>query len=206
MSEVTTLFWDIGGVVLTNSWDRAARRRAIDHFELDAEDFERRHAQVRAAFELRQMTLEEYLQETVFHHPRSFDMAEFRRFMSVQSQPCRKALHLLEELADAGRYLMATINNESLELNLYRIRHFELQRYFSVFVSSCFVGARKPDREIFRRALELTQRTAGECLFIDERAENLDCARALGMRAIEYRSPGGLREELAAVGLALARP
>ncbi|HVX66260.1 MAG TPA: HAD family phosphatase [Bryobacteraceae bacterium] len=204
MAEITTLFWDIGGVILTNAWGRAERLRATDHFKLDREDFERRHQQVAAAFEIRELTLHEYLAETVFHQPRPFSPEEFRRFMRAQSQVCRRALRIVEELSETRRYLMATINNESLELNLYRIRQFELHRYFSAFFSSCFLNVRKPGRELFCRALELTGRQPSECLMIDDRPENLEAPRAMGLRTIEYHSPAQLRQELEGHGIACA--
>lgn len=201
MVEVTTLFWDVGGVLLTNAWDHAARRRACDHFRLDGDDFERRHEPVQAAFETRQVTLDEYLQATVFYRPRDFAPDDFRRFMAAQSQACRRGMQVAEEVAARGRYLMAAINNESLELNRFRIRKFELGRLFSVFCSSCYLGVRKPGGEIFTLALELTQRTPQECVFIDDRPENLVCPRALGMRAIQYHSPKELRHDLARHGV-----
>jgi putative hydrolase of the HAD superfamily len=202
MTEITALFWDIGGVLLTNGWDHAERRRAAEHFGLDLEDFESRHTQVVAAFETREMTLQEYLWETVFYEPRAFTPAEFRKLMFAQSQPCRKALRIAEDLRRTRRYLMASVNNESLDLNLYRIRQFELRNCLCVFFSSCFVGARKPGKEIYNHALELTQRAPAECIMIDDRPENLEAPRALGMRTIQYRTPAQLRAELAGQGVA----
>lgn len=52
-------------------------------------------------------------------------------------------LSFARALADSGKYFMATINNESRELNLYRIKKYDLRDIFSVFVSSCLVGMRK---------------------------------------------------------------
>lgn len=201
MLEVTAIFWDIGGVLLTNGWDHVARRRAAEQFDLDAEELEARNEQVAAAFETRQLTLHEYLDQTVFYRPRPFTEEEFRKFMFAQSQPCRKALQVAEDLRRSRRWLMASLNNEALELNLYRIRQFELRKHLSAFFSSCFVGARKPGPEIYCRALEMTQRAPGECVMIDDRPENLEAPRKLGMRVIHYQTPAQLREELEALGI-----
>ena len=95
---------------------------------------------------------------------------------------------------------MGTINNESRELNDYRIEKFGLRKIFRVFVSSCFVGLRKPEREIYRLALEITQIPAEECCFIDDRALNLECAAKLGMHTIEMRQVEQLRGDLAKAG------
>jgi putative hydrolase of the HAD superfamily len=196
MADVTTLFWDIGGVLLTNGWDVEVRRRAAEYFRLDWRDFESRHERLAAPLEMRQLTLHEYLEQTVFHVPRPYTISEFIKFMLGQSKPCPRTLRVAEEIARMKRYLMAAISNESLELTLYRIHKFSLRDYFCVFFSSCFLGARKPDAKIFSLALEMTARSAEECLFIDDRPENAAGARALGMRAIEYRSVAQLRSEL----------
>jgi putative hydrolase of the HAD superfamily len=201
MAEITTLFWDIGGVLLTNAWDHTERLRAVEHFRLDLQSFETRHKQVVAAFETHEITLQEYLSQTVFCDPRPFDPAEFRKFMFAQSQPCPKALRIAEDLSHTRRYVMAALNNESFELNLYRIRQFDLTNCLSVFFSSCFLGARKPDGAIYKRALEFTQRPPDECIMIDDRPENLEAPRGLGMRTIQYRTAAQLREELAGHGV-----
>ncbi len=196
MAELRGLFWDIGGILLTNGWDRGARRRAMEMFHLDPDEFEDRHEQVDAAFELGQLGLDGYLDRTVFYRARPFTKEAFKEFMFTQSTPYPEALAIVDRLARSGRYLQAALNNESLELNLYRIERFGLRRYFAMFLSSCFVGAKKPDHTIFRLALQLTQVAPEEALFIDDRALNLECARSYGMRTIHYQSPAQLHDEL----------
>jgi putative hydrolase of the HAD superfamily len=98
---------------------------------------------------------------------------------------------------------MATINNESKELNLFRIQTFGLRDIFSVFVSSCFVGLRKPEDGIYRLALNMTQRAPEECCFIDDRPLNLDTASRLGMHVIQMKSTEQLQQELQKLGVAV---
>jgi putative hydrolase of the HAD superfamily len=98
---------------------------------------------------------------------------------------------------------MSTINNESKELNLYRIQTFGLREIFSLFVSSCFVGLRKPEEGIYRLALEITQRPPEECCFIDDRPLNLDSASRLGMHVIQMKTAEQLRADLQKLGVAL---
>ena len=196
MAEITTLFWDVGGVLLTNGWDRAARRRAAEQFHLGWEEFEDRHEFVVTDFEESRLTLDEYLQRTVFCRSRAFSKDDFRVSIFTQSQPLPEVLALVEQLANSGKYLMATLNNESLELNLYRIEQFRLRDYFDAFFSSCFLGVKKPERRIYRLASQITQRALEECLFIDDRALNLECAQLLGMRTVHYQDPAQLRREL----------
>lgn len=201
MAEITTLFWDVGGVILTNGWDLDNRRQAAEHFNLDWEEMQERHEQVLADFETGRLSLEEYLGWTVFYHTRSFTIIEFKAFMLAQSQPHPETLKMLAALARSGKYLMATINNESLEMNLHRIEGFGLRQFITVFFSSCFVGIRKPDEAIYRLALRVTQRRPDACLFIDDRALNLESAQLLGMHTIHYRDPAQLWGELHRYGV-----
>jgi putative hydrolase of the HAD superfamily len=92
---------------------------------------------------------------------------------------------------------MGTINNESRELNYYRMETFGLRKIFRLFVSSCFVGLRKPERDIYRLALEITQIPAEQCCFIDDRALNLECAANMGMHTIQMQSLEQLQADLA---------
>lgn len=201
MPAIRALFWDVGGVLLTNAWDHNERAKALDHFHLDAEEFQSRHEMVVSSFERGKLTLDEYLDRTIFYRERPFARAEFREFMFSLSQPLPENLAFAQLLADSGKYLMSTINNESRELNDYRIDKFGLRRIFRLFVSSCFVGLRKPERDIYRMALEITRIPAEECCFIDDRALNLECAEALGMHIIEMKGLDWLRSELAKLGV-----
>jgi putative hydrolase of the HAD superfamily len=194
--EFTTLLWDVGGVVLTDGWNQAIRRNAAERFDLDAMDFQKRHEQVEVNFETGRLSLEQYLTHTVFYRLRPFTMNQFKDYMFAQSQPHAEVLAILSRLRQSGRYLLATLNNESLELNLSRIERFGLRRYFALFFSSCFLGVRKPDAGIYRLALRVMQRDPQACLFIDDREINLETARSLGIRTIHYRSPAQLLDEL----------
>ena len=201
MSNVHSIFWDVGGVLLTNGWDREARGRAIARFGLDADEFEERHELVVADFETGRLSLEDYLKSTVFCQPRTFDESDFTSFMLAQSQPKPESLALLRALRTDGRYRMAMLNNESAELNQHRIRHFALYDCFDVFLSSCYLGVRKPADAIYRLALQLTQRDPERCVFIDDRPINLECAARLGIHTVHFRDVGALRADLSRLGI-----
>src|SRR5580765_4282987 len=201
MAKINALFWDVGGVLLTNAWDRKQRETALSRFNLDVTEFQDRHEMVVSSFERGKITLDEYLDRTLFYRPRTFSKEQFCREMYSLSLPNADVLDLAKKLAQTGRYHMATINNESRELNHYRIQNFGLQEIFSLFVSSCFVGLRKPEGGIYRLALEITQNQPGECCFIDDRALNLESAARLGMHAIHMNNAAQLGSELKKLGV-----
>ena len=201
MSAIGAIFWDVGGVLLTNAWDRTERAAALEHFQFDQQEFHARHEMVVSSFERGKITLDEYLDRTVFYCTRSFTREMFRDYMFSLSQPLPEVLEFARALTASGKYLMGTLNNESRELNYYRIEKFGLRMIFRLFVSSCFVGFRKPERDIYRLALEITQVPAGQCCFIDDRALNLECAAKLGMHTIQMQGVDQLRGDLAKLGV-----
>jgi putative hydrolase of the HAD superfamily len=190
---VETIFWDLGGVLLTNGWDRAARARACARFALDCDDFQDRHEQVVGDFETGRMDLHTYLERTVFFEPRPFAETDFKAFMFAQSREDPAMLDLVRRLQASRQYRLAVINNESLELNAYRIERFRLRECFPLFFSSCFVRLRKPDPRIYRLALDVTQTPPGAAVLVDDRAINVEAAKRLGMQAIHFRDPRQLQ-------------
>lgn len=201
MSAITTLFWDIGGVVLTNGWDRESRRQAAAAFELDWEDFQDRHDLSFPAFDSGHITLNQYLDRTLFYRPRSFTREEFTAFMFAQSQEYPDTRGVLSSVARTGKFFIAAINNEPLELNQYRIEAFGLRKEFQIFFSSCYVYTRKPDEAIYRMALSVTQRSPENCVFIDDRAINLENPRRLGMNVIHHKNASQLLADLKSLGI-----
>lgn len=201
MAEITTLFWDIGGVIMTNGWDTPARRLAVDTFHLDWEEFNDRHDLSFPAFDSGNISLGEYLNRTLFYRPRSFTREDFTALMFAQSKEYPEARAVLDSLARKNKYFIGSINNEPFELNEYRIATFHLRRDFQVFFSSCYLHTRKPEETIFRIALEVTQRPPQECVFIDDRPLNLENPRKLGMNAIHYQNPPQLCSELQNYGI-----
>lgn len=196
LAEITTLFWDIGGVILTNGWDRHSRREAATTFNFDYEEFQDRHDLSFPAFDSGHISLNEYLDRTLFYRARSFTREEFTAFIFSQSKEYPETRAVLADAARTGKYFIGSINNEPMELNQYRIEAFHLRREFLVFFSSCYVHSRKPEETIFRVALEVTQRPPEQCIFIDDRLLNLECPGRLGMRAIHYQNAEKLRAEL----------
>ena len=201
MTIITTVFWDIGGVILTNGWDRESRRQAATAFQLDWEDFQDRHDLTFPAFDSGQITLNQYLDRTLFYRSHPFTREEFTAFMFAQSKEFTETRAILTKVARTGKYLVASINNEPLELNKYRIEAFNLRRDFVAFFSSCYLHARKPEETIFRIALEVTQRPAEQCVFIDDRPINLESPRRLGINVIHHQGAAQTASELQTLGI-----
>lgn len=198
---ITCLFVDIGGVLLTNGWDRRIRRRAATHFKLELAELEERHGVTFDTYEEGKITLEEYLGRVIFYKPRPFTRAQFRRFMFAQSKPFPEMIDLVGQLKARHGLKIAVVSNEGRELNAYRIRKYKLDEFVDAFISSCFVHVRKPDTDIFQFALDITQTQAREVVYVENTAMFVQVAEGLGIRSILHTDYTSTRARLAAFGL-----
>jgi putative hydrolase of the HAD superfamily len=197
---IRALFWDVDGVLLTGGWGRSTRRRVLPEFGLDPDAFQARHDEVKHAFKTGRLTLEAYLDHTVFDTPRSFSREDFAAAMHAQSALRADEHALATKVAATGRYLMATLNNAPRELHIARVARFALADVFDVFLASCFLGATKPEPAFFEAALALTGRAPHECVVIDDRPAHVESARALGFVAVQHESAEALAATLRELG------
>jgi len=205
MTPITTLFLDIGGVLLTNGWDRKTRRQAAETFNLDFEEMDERHHLVFDTYEEGKLSLDEYLGRVVFYEERPFTRDHFRSFMFDQSRPLPEMIELVCRLKSHYRLKIAVVNNEGRELNEHRISEFKLGAFIDFFVSSCFVHFRKPDADIFRITLDIAQVNPDQVVYIDDRPLFVEVARGLGIRGIIHTGYDATRKELAEFGLVLPK-
>ncbi len=199
--KITTLFLDIGGVLLSNGWGREQRTNAVTHYNLDAEEVNERHHLTFDTFEQGKLSLDDYLKRVVFYEPRTFSMAEFKQFMFDQSIAFQDTIEYFKKIKRAYSLSILAVNNEGKELNHYRIRQFRLFELFDAFVSSAFVHLRKPDVDIFKMAMNIAYADPAQSLYIDDRKMFVEVARSLGMNGIHYQGLESVKEQLNTFGL-----
>jgi putative hydrolase of the HAD superfamily len=200
-AAITTLFLDVGGVLLTNGWDHHARRRAAKNFNLKWAEMEDRHGLNFAAHEEGRVTFEQYLNRVIFYKKRPFTRSQFRLFMFAQSKPYTKMIEMVRNLKARYGLRIAVVSNESRAVNAYRIHKFKLGGFVDTFISSCFVHARKPDVEMFRRALDIAQASPHQVLYIENTPMFVQIAESLGIRSILHTDCKSTLMKLASFGL-----
>lgn len=200
-TKITTLFTDIGGVLLTNGWDRQARGEAAVLFNLDSVDLEERHHLTFDTYEVGKLTLDAYLERIVFFQERSFSYDDFKEFMFSKSLDYSEMVALVCDLKKKYHLKVAVISNEGRELNQYRISTFKLNEFVDFFVSSSFVHFRKPDADIFKVAIDISQSDVETSLYIDDRMLFVQVAEGLGLKGIHHTSYEDTKAQLAAYGL-----
>ncbi len=201
--RVSTLFLDVGNVLLTNGWDHTMRGRAAETFHFDRAEMEERHHLTFGTYEEGKLSLDEYLDRILFYEPRPFTKGDFVDFMFKQSQPFPDMIDLIRGLKTKYGLKVAIVSNEGRELAVYRIRKFNLGAFVDFFIFSSFVHFRKPDIDIYRVALDIAQVQPGQIVYIEDREMFVDIAKSLGILAIKQRDCRTTRAELAALGLVL---
>jgi putative hydrolase of the HAD superfamily len=200
-TPIKALLLDIGGVFLTNGWDRGSRRAAADYFGINFEEMNERHRIIFDAYESGKSTLDEYLKLLVFYEPRPFSVVEFKNFMMGQSQPYPEMISLVKALKDSYNLQTIAVNNEGKEINEYRIKQYELKSFIDFFASSCIIQARKPDRNIYLTALQLAQIEPAEAVYLDDRLVFIQAVQQLGINAIQHINIEATRAAFASYGL-----
>jgi putative hydrolase of the HAD superfamily len=200
-APVTTLFLDVGEVLLTDGWDHLARHRAAKHFKLAWAEMEERQALVFETHEEGRMTFQEYLDWVVFYRKRPFTRSQFRDFIFAQSKPYPGMIELIARLKVRYGLKIVVVSNESREMNAYRIRAFKLDRLADAFITSCFVHMRKPDVNIFRLALDVAQTPPARIVYIDNTPMFVQIAEGLGIRSILHVDLKSTCAKLASFGL-----
>ncbi|MFN8486884.1 MAG: HAD family phosphatase [Caldilineaceae bacterium] len=201
-SAIKALFLDIGGVLLTNGWDRNMRKRAAETFALDYAEMDERHHLTFDTYEEGKLSLDEYLQRVVFYEQRPFTPDAFKQFMLAQSQPYPEMIELVKTLKARYSLKIATVSNEGRELTLYRLHQFKLTDFVDFFVSSCFVHYRKPDADIYRIALDIGQIEPNAIVYVDDRPLFVDIANSLGMHGLHHKDYAATKQALTKWGLA----
>jgi putative hydrolase of the HAD superfamily len=203
IKPIEALFVDIGGVMLTDGWNHLARRRAIKTFDLDPAETEERHHLIFDTYESGKLSLAEYLSWVVFYRKRQFTPSRFRKFMFAQSKPFPEMLRLVQKLKARYNLKIIVVSNEGRELNDHRIRKFRLHSFVDFFVSSCFVHLRKPDKDIYKLALDLAQVPVERIIYIENQPKFIQVARECGIRGICHTDTNSTRLKLKSFGLAV---
>jgi len=199
--QIRALFTDVGGVILTNGWDSAERKKAAEQFHLDLTEVDKRHHLTFDTYEIGKLSLDDYLERIVFYEPRTFSRDDFKTFVFAQSKPFPEMIELIRQTKSRNSLKLAVVSNEGRELTEYRIRQFGLAEFVDFFVSSCFVHFRKPDTDIFRMAIDLAQTPPAQTVYLDDRPLFVEVARTLGLRAIHHTSYEETKRAFAELGL-----
>ncbi len=204
--QITHLFTDLGGVLLSNGWDRRLRHLTAEHFGIDSAQMDERHHLTYDTYESGKMGLAAYLDRVIFYEPRAFSTEDVIAFILGQACAFPEMIDLVCRLKARHGIKVAVVSNEGREVTADRIRRFRLDDFVDFFIVSAYVHFRKPDEDIFRVALDIAQAEPRRVAYIEDRPMFVEVAASMGMQAIWHRGFESTRDQLAALGLTLGPP
>lgn len=202
---ITTLFLDIGAVLLSNGWGHESRKLAAEAFHLNPVEFESRHSINRIKQEDGEFSLSEYLNQVVFYEKRSFTPDQFSEFMFRQAIPNGKLIEFVKLLKAHYKLKIAVINNEGRVLNEFLIKKFKLSQFVDLFISSCFVHFLNPETDILRLALNVSQKPAEQAVYVKDLQTFVDVAEDFGIKSVRHMNYLSTSEVLNTLGLKIRK-
>lgn len=199
MIAIKTIFFDLGNVLFAFDYNRFHLKanggtaiHTLAERELNALAIE---------LECGRMAEPEFLQALLRLYPSLATVANARDAWETIFTPIESTIACVRGLRQSGRYHLGVISNT----NSPHIRQLrKLSNVLDCFDSltlSHEVGCMKPDLAIYHAALTNAKSSAGECLFFDDRADNVAAAKSIGIHAIQVNCPedvlaglGGLAE------------
>ena len=195
------LYSDIGGVLGTNGWDTPLRQELCARFLLDHGEIESRHRLMFDSYERGFLTFEEYLRHVFFATARNFAWEDLRDFTYAASTPWLENIEFFKRVKAHNGLKMALISNEGQGITEHRIRKFGLRELADYMVISHYTHLRKPDREIWRLALQLGGAAPQESIYIDDREMFVNVAAELGFTAVHHTTLIKTQAHLKQLGL-----
>ncbi|MDC7286693.1 HAD family phosphatase [Blautia schinkii] len=147
------------------------------------------------------LTEEEYISQMIALAPEyEEDIREVMRRTPETITSVDYALTWVKYLKNQGYhlYILSNYSNYMMERNRPEM---EFLKYMDGVIFSCQVGAIKPEPEIYRILLDRYHLKPGKCVFLDDRAENCEGARKMGIRAICFKNFKQAAKELEKLGV-----
>lgn len=188
MGLVKALLLDIGGVLLSNGWDRELRKKTAETFKIDYIEMNSRHHLIFDTYETGKITFEEYLTRTIFFEKRDFTIKDVKEFIFKAVYPFEDMIQYIKEIKEKHHLKIGVISNEGRELAVDRIHRFDLPSFVDFFIVSAFAHFRKPDSDIYRLAIDVVQVPPSNIVYIDDRSLLIEVAKGLGLNGIHHTS------------------
>lgn len=187
MALIKALLLDVGGVLMTNGWDHKLRQKTAETFKVEYDEMNSRHHLVFDTYETGKITFDEYLKKIIFFKERPYSIAEVKKFIFDSVRPFDDMINLVKEIRAQHKLKVGVVSNEGRELAVDRIRRFDLTSFIDFFIVSSFVHFRKPDLDIYRLAIDVSQIPPTEIVYIDDRLLLIEVAKGLGLQGIHHK-------------------
>jgi len=194
------VIFDLGNVLLTLDFDRALNRLAAgcrkSRAELDRYIATTPWVNQLATGELSKWDFFETVVADLGYTGTFEEFAEAWSDMFAPNEPILAVARALK-----GRLARVILSNTNAIHMEYIFARYPCIHGFDGYVLSHEVGVQKPDRRIYDWALQRYRLNPRQAVFIDDLAENVAGARAVGLHAIHHQTADQTRQELTKLGV-----
>jgi 2-haloacid dehalogenase len=202
MSEINTVIFDLGGVLI--DWSPMYVYR--DYFESDEKrDYFFQHICTPDWNEEQDAgrSIVEATQELIKKFPdweqpiRDF----YGRWTEMLNGPIPETVDIFRELKNSGKYKIYALTNWQADLFNIALVRYNFLHWFDGRVVSGEEKMRKPSPEFYQLLLNRYNVDPGKAVFIDDNLRNAEAAKHTGLTPVHFQSPAQLRAELEQLGV-----
>ena len=187
------------GMVLSNAQEPAARQRLLEITGLAHAVFEEHYWRYRHAYDLGELNGMTYWQKILADTGVTLTSEQIENLVEndvlMWATLNEEMLAWAAALQDRGM-LTAILSNMGEEMMRYVQQEFAWLQHFTQHTYSCALRIAKPDAAIYSYTCEKMGLAPEEALFLDDKPENVEAARSLGLHAVQFRNVPQLRMEL----------
>ena len=195
---IKTIFFDLGEVVLTNDWHYDCPEKFSEYskyFGITYDDMERGWNEAWPKYELGVISENKFWEiflKTARARNIDIDKAKllWRKYFSSKPEMFPSLAKLKEN------YKLVVLSATGKEWLNYKIRKYNLHKYFSDYITTFNTGLKKTDENIYYLAAKKLDVKLQECLLIDDTDKVIQTANSVGMKTILFKSPKQLNSQL----------
>ena len=195
--KIETIFFDVGGVILVDFIDR----KIIDlakKYQKDPAKLLKSKAEHRPLADLGKISDPQFWKNILDDN--GIKATEDDWVFDSYMQPIDGVLDIIKSLKRNG-YRIAILSNDSKEMSAERRQKYQFDSIFNDVIISSEHGVIKPSPEIYRIALKRMQSLPENCIFVDDRQENLNTAAEMGIHTILFQNAEQLKNEMFRLGV-----
>ena len=192
---INTIFFDIGGVLLNIHPERTIKQLSILTNLTEKEIVKAFPEDAHHKYERGEISGSEFFNKVKHSLPATNNLTE-EQFWNTWSLLVGEETDVVKIMDSLTKKYPVWLLSNTNPYHILEEERFKLFDKITGGIYSFEVGSRKPEEDIYLKALEIAGTIAEKSLFIDDLIENVEKARSLNMNAIHYKSIDDLHENL----------